>query len=1065
MKSCNWVRWTLVAAVAALAFGQPAATAGWNNSRGGPERDGTRVGSADLRGAQVTWRQRLGGELSANALWSLSDPVAPRIAIANGGRVALKRWDDTLSWKGGLFGLSQILGEADFDNDGAADLIFGAGSQNGGSLLGYTPDGIPAFTAPHGLLGPVTTGARVVDLDGDGIVELYVAPSREGAQGRLVAAFRFPNGAGSGELMYTIDASHRDYFGGYFDVIAELDGSPGLEIMALGRNRIYLYDAATGALENESDDLGPIPFARATLRLADIDGDGTSEVFGFSDEAWSANNNRRHVTLFGFDGAKMAELWRRDVNDVVDDRVSFSDGSVTDLDGDGVLEVSFAFFTAATGTWNTEIVDAATGATLDTLPGERYQDVAAGLPGGEALLFTHEEGEPLRAYRFDRLAGGAALAATGADLRLLRCRDQRTVTAEAPRFRPCRIPIAGSATRGLVAAEYQRRSGRNTALVALDSGSPGLAESARFDGRGGFITAVIEIGGEQQAAVAIAHTDGVVLPLDSELSDLEPSPKPPFAWSGIQFGTRFSGTDVAPFPLVLRRGDTEAEHVLAIAAGSRALALDASAEPSIVGGADIAWSRLGADRMVVVDRDPAVARVALFDATDAITGVDAGSGSELWRINDAFDVRNGRILHLDPLHLVRGDTDELWFHRRDRNDGNYDLTVLDASTGAELISVPTLDVNDSGWKRLSRSVWDGEPAALSGRVGEVWRFDAAGGVAETFAVDTGNLAIPVPRSGADPLLLVNGRNTLSVFDPETGANLWSMDNPNAGSARLGAVLNVGGANKYAAGRVSSPTFRVIDLSTGQFDFEANLIGGEARELAATVPQPPPVLSNVTAITDLTGDGEPAYLVGSSDGFIYAISATTFELFWSLDVEAPVGEIVPADWDGDGRLELAVSTADGAILGIDSFSGAAPEWVNDTDGVVVDDIDELATRFTLYARWARVEGATSYQVAVFTNDGTPVTSGFGSVGNATETAIDNLLLDAGTRYVVSVRAVSALGISSDTASDGVTVLPFTGSDGGGCCQVTGDRDRLPGAVLLAALCFVIAFRRRSGPLPT
>ena len=89
----------------------------------------------------------------------------------------------------------------------------------------------------------------------------------------------------------------------------------------------------------------------------------------------------------------------------------------------------------------------------------------------------------------------------------------------------------------------------------------------------------------------------------------------------------------------------------------------------------------------------------------------------------------------------------------------------------------------------------------------------------------------------------------------------------------------------------------------------------------------------------------------------------------------------------------------------------------------------------------------------------------TVGDVTETVLADLDLEPGTRYIVSVRAISALGTSVDRPSDGVTVLLST-SEAKGCCDVTG-RGGFGGgleALLLAGLCVLLTRRRRSRAIP-
>lgn len=1042
---------TFAPLAALLVFVAPTpADAQWANSRGGPERDGTRTGIADLPLPQVKWRHGLGGNLGSSSIWQIPDPITPRVAIAAGGRISLKRWDDSLSWQGQLLGLGRFITAGDIDGDGATDLLLAASGSVESNVVGYSPDGEVVFTAEPRLLGLITTGARIVDLDGDGFRDLYITSIRRGPENLIAVAYRFPGGdPTAGELMYTIDGSNRDYISGFFDVIAELDGTPGLEILALGHESLYVHDAATGVLESTTKLSGPVPYARTTLRIVDLDRDGISEVFAFSDQAWSENNNRRHATLLANRAGRMMEVWKRDLGAASGARLRFTDSSIANLDGDDQLEVIFSVRDAA-GAWITEIRDAASGILLDTIAGERLEDIVSTSAG--ALIFTHDDGTPLRSHRFTRAAGVSAVG-THRDLRLIRCRRDRPVVNEVPRQIPCSLPVNGVPRRGVIAGEYNPVTNVTTALVSLDAGST-LAEVARFDGRGGTLSAVTEIAPGHPAVVAVAHSDGTLLPLNEQLRFLAPSPKPPFSWGGVKYGSRFSGFDLPGFPLVLTE-DGGAEKVVALTGSGRANVLDASGDTTITAGVESIWSAGGGGRLVI--HQGGVSLVLVIDQYGDIAAYDADDGTEEWRLDDVFS--RASPLHNDP--LVVGD--ELWFHRRNNNTGIYDLTSIDMTTGTIAFVQENLDANDGGWKRLSLSTWDGVPAPISGRLGELWRFDLDGTVAQISDSTTASVVIPIPRAGENPFLIVEGLRELSVFDPTTETELWRLPRINTGSPRRGATLNVGGLPKYATTDANKPIFRALDVESGGADFSYHLIGGELVDPATEVSTPTPLLGNVTAITDLTGKGDPAYLVGSSDGYLYALHAIRGDLIWVLFVGSQIGEIVPTDWDGDGLLELVVSTSDGNLLGIDRFTGSGPAWVHDTDGRTTDDIDELATKDTLHVAWAAVDGATSYEVAVFTNDSQPVTAGFSEVGLRTQMSISGLDLEPGARYVVSVRATSSLGVSPDEPSDGVTVIPAPVDGNGGCCQVTkSPTEGLLGQLLLVGFVALFSWRRRQRP---
>jgi hypothetical protein len=351
--------------------------------------------------------------------------------------------------------------------------------------------------------------------------------------------------------MWRHDApGERDYFGGFSDVVGEFDGTPGVEIVAIGHRRMYLYDGATGQLEGTSADLGLVPYARATVLPVDLEGDGVSELFVFSNEAWAPPNNRRYVALMSWQDAANAitEVWSREVADVVNDRVAYAPDSLTDLDGDGLLEVVFGVYDAAKGSWSTEIRDAGSGVLLDSVIGERFEAGLQEADGSGGVFFTADHGAPLRMYRFNRSDGGAGQLLELGAWRVARCRLQTTTTLRVLTGAPCFVPGTNGPASVMLAQEagIARRLVRLRRVGLSSGGAIAEYEAPEL----GFITSLWQAQGDGPGAIAVAHTRGVVRVLNPRLAVPTPTTNPPYAWSGIFFGSRFSGTDLPPFPLV-----------------------------------------------------------------------------------------------------------------------------------------------------------------------------------------------------------------------------------------------------------------------------------------------------------------------------------------------------------------------------------------------------------------------------------------------------------------------------------------------------------------------------------
>jgi hypothetical protein len=263
----------------------------------------------------------------------------------------------------------------------------------------------------------------------------------------------------------------------------------------------------------------------------------------------------------------------------------------------------------------------------------------------------------------------------------------------------------------------------------------------------------------------------------------------------------------------------------------------------------------------------------------------------------------------------------------------------------------------------------------------------------------------------------------------------------------GAVVQCPDGLRFSTAGFASANYGIVDVESGATRASGVLAGGRAfatLDAARAVGANVGVLGHVTATRALDGT-TPAFLVGSTDGYLYAIDACApaLSVLWAMDFDAPVGEAVFADTDGDGEDEIVVEAADGFLYGIDTERAASPAWVYDTDpaaGFPDTDVDEVHGR-ELHALWSEVPGATGYEWALFTVRGDPVTERPGDprnpfipAGPGERRAVVRDRLVSGSRYVFAVRALTAQGTSAETVSDGVRIFfdevpPDAGVDGG------------------------------------
>jgi uncharacterized protein (TIGR03382 family) len=191
------------------------------------------------------------------------------------------------------------------------------------------------------------------------------------------------------------------------------------------------------------------------------------------------------------------------------------------------------------------------------------------------------------------------------------------------------------------------------------------------------------------------------------------------------------------------------------------------------------------------------------------------------------------------------------------------------------------------------------------------------------------------------------------------------------------------------------------------------------------------LTHAAAHADLAGTGSPRALLGSDDGYLYAVDtcAATPKLEWSLYMRAPVSEAVFGDVDGDKKDEILVGSQDGYLFALGREHLPAPAYVYENDGKgpvtsAAKDLDAMEHHDTLYANWAKVPGADAYEYAVITSFGSIITKpDFVKVGDKTSATATGLKLKLGQRYFFAVRAVNTKSgkSSGEALSDGVLVV--------------------------------------------
>jgi MYXO-CTERM domain-containing protein len=550
----------------------------------------------------------------------------------------------------------------------------------------------------------------------------------------------------------------------------------------------------------------------------------------------------------------------------------------------------------------------------------------------------------------------------------------------------------------------------------------------------------------------LARSDGVMLVLDRQLvprnlgSREVPLP-------GVRFGGYYSGGCGSFAAPVAARLDGRADSILMVNSQRELLRLEASMA-SRLRAPEVAWRWPGAfhPNIVDVDGDGAKDVVAITDSRIPAqnTTVNARRADGVSSIfSRTVPDTSSESLFGDVVPLAGPGGQRFAVVATNASDGTSRAYVL-SGRGDRLFATPPTRYAGSGLGYLSAYDinGDGRDDFMFEQASVLYLVDGANGAALGRGLSTYPQmnVIVAGRAGATQWITggayarVEGirldRDAMMNYVPVAQWS-WSNSTYPAGSPYncFGAVVQCPDGLRYAQALSTSPRLVVTNATTGAVIFDVALAQGRAfaneSELRTAVAAPG-LLTNVNATPSITGSSirTPAFVVGSSEGFLYAIDACapSPNVRWAMNFRAPVGEAIFADTDADGSDEIIVSSADGFLHGIDTELFPAPAFVYEIDPprVVSMDVDERMGS-SLEAMWAAVPGAVAYEWALFTATGSPVSRGArpedGPFIRTTDTtAFWNEGLVDQTRYFFAVRAIGPGGVASvETLSNGVRFI--------------------------------------------
>ncbi|MBK7579897.1 MAG: VCBS repeat-containing protein [Myxococcales bacterium] len=913
----------------------------------------------------VAWKRSVGGALAENQVVThdIDGDGAKDVVMVSSGSVVARRANDTQLWKSENIGARRVIAVADLDGQGPPEVI----------ATGASPLGLYVLNAQTGAtLWYKATGTIAIDA--------LVVPNPSGGQrlflseqlGALIG-YAFSSGVTTPAQNQIWQAAGAPWS---IDMAAgDLDGDGKLELIRGYDRGFVAYDAATGGVRCDQAGLvtGTIaPTYFPAFSAVDVDGDNRAEVVLYDYSYYYSEDAGVFVVSCNGAGATLTPTlrWKDQYvtdttpgsgNDVEVKQVRYLGDAVANLDGAGSAEIVYSVWDAASSTWTTVVKNAASGATLASKSGEVLEGVADVDDDGKPDVLLREASgvgsfpkpffSKLRAYSFS----GSALvdkgwALDGARAATVSARRSMLVTGGAGQVL-ARQNVNGAADAAAEAYVFQKAlaasitDARPGALLAVH-GSNGLIlfKYAFPDGITGAVhlldSGISAAGAAAQSLVML--TDGGLRVLDNQL--LQKNELRPGNHSKLVSVASLDGTSNKVFAVESSDALVAIDGTLLDTKGVPVTTwrLPDAAQPESRGYVNAPGMLLpktgGGARLVVRGHS-----TASYEET-ALVALEA-SGSEAWR----KDIGAGRsVAGFDNFELL----DDL------DGDGTQDffLTELDAKSEQQLVIRKGTD----GSSMVTRPVGDLFPPSgvyLQGHAAADINGDGKLDIVSALhgswfvGIDVSKAGTGTPSQGFVQLFRTgNGPNGQAMFgqlDADTEIDIVRVASQNAFGAyerrSLAGVVEasytpptqvVAGSDANTAALMRRPgVVGAEDLVWS--GMAGNALGAVARVGGATMTEvwfdylaggavyakasPPAKRSALYApiAVDLDGDGDDELVLGSDDGYLYALDGATGALVWSLSLGAPVVHVIAADLDKDDKVELLCAVDDGTLVAIDA----------------------------------------------------------------------------------------------------------------------------------------------------
>lgn len=1057
-KAQRTARRALLAALLSLLvplLGQADPAVDWRMDLHDPQRSNFSPGTAHLAAPAVRWRLSMEAGATQVTLVDVDLDGKDDVVIVSGGRLTARSLAGTVLWKTAVLGATGAVRTPDLDGDGLAEVLaYGARALQ---VIG-TSDGQVRWQSPAGLFKSLA-GIWFADFDGDGVADLSAADAGSpfGTSAPTAFVWSFASGTGKQIAQTAVPMADGKFANGSGQHALDIDGDDLADMLILETGTLGAFSGKTGKLIATSPDFKQIsPLPSAVARVVDPSGGPPLLVWAGDTGNLSAVQQQVGFHVLKREAAALVPVWTMQAATPTEESVRVVAGGIGDLDGDGALEIVDSHY--ANGAWRLEAWDLKTAQSLSVgqAPGVAPQPGNAGLVlrgafrlGALTVFVCVEQLDRLdmataglRLLTWTRKAGFAQVAdlSTGAWWPVNLAAYQKPDDAWKEPVRPLRSLGNGQVTPGLGELLVQRDTNGDQRLDALDrlglsvgaSGQLTVTSLGQYAWQPGTRLLALASAGELQ--VLTVGDDGRVAAWNTAhkvVNDGDGDGQPDLL-------QRVGGSA----RLTVGRRTAQGAPVVVATLGNRVAVLD----PAGAGPAKppkLLWNWSPSDQ-------GALAALADTDGdgnTEVALRYRPGKGNAMVEGRDVL----GQPLWAwqwsgPPLAWAWSVADPWWAADLD-GDGAEEVflgarQLVPSAKPTQLATVLLGKTHTSMWSELTAcSQWGEEPMGLDlsvtpPRVLRTGYHDryvcTAGDGKEVLSVKANPATYGVPMmvdlDGQPPLDVVFGGPAVEL-EADSGATLaplWheALAHPPGGPAALAMVA---GKPVHVQMVPANAELRARDAKSGALLWSRVYVDGKAHA-PDNAPKNSVSISGLATVADLTGKQQPAAIFTCQDGRLYAVSLLDGAVLWTWDFGGVPSRPIPADVDGDGILEIVISTPDGDLAVLDSNVATPPDWVREhgLDGPALSDAADLDTQEEtdwIRANWSAVPGATGYAVRLLDDSGGELTIAKDLQG--VDATLDGLYLQPGQTYFTAVTSQVSSGAdasySLEAKSDGIQIV--------------------------------------------